>query len=318
MVILWRLLVRMKRAVTGLLRIDGRFDELRESLQRMQVKQESIQVNLGTLLSRINEERSSTDLQEYEFKVFSQWGEDGIIQHLINVVEIRHKTFIEFGIEDFSESNCRYLMMKDNWQGFVIDGSAEHIESLKRSYYYWRYQLDAVSAFITKENINGLLSKSGFDKDVGILSIDLDGNDYWILEALTVCKPRILICEYNAVFGGDRAITVPYDPVFHRTRKHYSNLYFGASLKAMTGLAETKGYSLVGTNSQCSNAFYVRNDLLNERLQVLDTGAAYRSSYARESRNEEGVLTFIGGNDRLNLIRGMPVVNVVSLMLEPL
>jgi hypothetical protein len=140
------------------------------------IKFEEIKINQGLILTKLNQTNTSKNLKDYEFKVFSQWGEDGIIQYLINILEIKNKTFIEFGVEDFSESNCRFLMMKDDWRGFVIDGSRQNIEKLKKSYYFWKHDLKAIPAFIDRENINELLSKSDFDCDLGILSIDVDGN----------------------------------------------------------------------------------------------------------------------------------------------
>ncbi len=136
------------------------------------VRIDDIKMSQGLMLSESMAVKESKHLKDYEFKVFSQWGEDGIIQHLTSVLEIENKTFIEFGVEDFFESNCRYLMMKDNWIGFVIDGSASNIDRLKEAEFYWRYDLTALNSFITRENINELLAKSGFDEDLGILSID--------------------------------------------------------------------------------------------------------------------------------------------------
>ncbi len=137
-------------------------------------------------------------------------------------------------------------MMNNNWSGYVIDGSKTNIDRLKSSYFYQPYELTAVHAFITRENINELLCKSNFDKDLGILSIDLDGIDYWIFEAITFYEPRILILEYNAVFGNQRKISVPYQGNFFRTKKHYANLYFGASLPALAFLAEKKDMPWLG------------------------------------------------------------------------
>ncbi len=281
-------------------------------------KLDEIRINQGVILSELMRQKKSRSITDFEYKIFSEWGEDGIIQHLINSVDIKNKTFIEFGVEDFSESNCRFLLMNNNWAGFVIDGSGENIKRLKGSHYYWRHQLVAIEAFITRENISGLLAKSGFEEDLGILSIDLDGNDYYVLDAITGFSPRILICEYNSVFGPARKIAVPYDPDFVRTDKHHSNLYWGASLPALTHIASRKGYSLVGTNTASCNAFFVRNDLIDERLDVLTVEAAYAPSHYRESRDREGNLTFVEGASRLDLIRGMPVFNVETNAMESL
>ena len=284
---------------------------------RMSERLDEIKINQGLILSALNETRNSTNLADYEFKVFSQWGEDGIIQHLSKAIEVKHKTFIEFGVESFMEANCRFLLMKDNWRGYVIDASPSNIAVLKNSYFYWKFEIVAVDAFITKDNINDLLAKSGFDEDVGILSIDIDGNDYSILEAINTIRPRILICEYNAVFG-DRKISVPYDPNFSRTEKHYSNLYWGASLSAMTFLANQKGYSLVGTNGSGCNAFYVRDDLLNEKVKVLTAEQAFISSTIRQSRDKQGSLSHLAGSGRLEAIKGLRVVNVETQAMEEL
>jgi hypothetical protein len=297
------LILGIKSALKNIWRITERMDELK--------------INQGLILSALNETRRSTDLADYEFKVFSQWGEDGIIQYLTKAIEIKHKTFIEFGVESFMEANCRFLLMKDNWSGFVIDGSPSNIAILKNSYFYWKYQIDALGAFITKDNINDLLAESRFDEDVGILSIDIDGNDYFILEAIDVVRPRILICEYNAVFGA-RKISVPYDPKFFWTAKHYSNLYWGASLSAITLMANRKGYSLVGTNSSACNAFFVRDDLLNEKVKVLTAEQAFLPSTIQQSRDPQGNLSYLAGKDRLEAIRGLPVVNVETAEREEL
>lgn len=297
------------------------FAKLRQSVRsllNLREQLDELKIGQGLLLSALNQQKTSTNLRDYEFKVFSQWGEDGIIQHLTRVVDIKHKTFIEFGVEDFLESNCRFLLVKDNWSGFVIDGSQKNIQRLKQVHFYHRYELTAVNAFITRENINELLGQSGFHEDLGILSIDLDGNDYYILDAIRHFRPRILICEYNAVFGSTRKISTPYEADFSRTRKHFSNLYFGTSLAAVTHLANDKGYSLVGTNSVSGNAFFVRNDLINPRLDVLTAEQAYSPSKFRESRDPNGKLTFVSATDRLKLIEGMPVLNVETNEMERL
>jgi hypothetical protein len=288
--------------------------EVHENSERL----DALQINQGILLAALNQAKHSSNLKDYEFKVFSQWGEDGILQRLTSAIEIPEKTFIEFGVEDFFESSCRFLMMKDNWRGFVMDGSAANIGRLQRASFYWKYELTAVEAFITRENINELLAKSGFGPDLGILSVDIDGNDYHVLEAIEVFNPRILICEYNALFGPSRRITVPYDADFDRTSKHHSNLYYGASLGAIVSLANRKGYALVGTNSAGNNAFFVRNDLMTSQFPALNAEDGFTQSRFRESRDADGNLTYVSGAARLKLIQGLPVVNVETGAIDEL
>ena len=151
--------------------------------------------------------------------------------------------------------------------------------------------------------------------EIGLLHIDIDGNDYWVWEALGAIEPAIAIVEYNSVFGPERAITVPYQPDFDRTRAHPSNLYFGASLAALRGLAERKGYVFIGCNSAGNNAYFVRREYAGQ-LSELVSSAHYVESAFRESRDEGGKLTYLGGATRLELIRGLPVVNVATMQVE--
>jgi hypothetical protein len=294
---------------------------LRSSLKTgltLEYKLDELKLNQGLILTALNATKTSRQLQDYEFRVFSQWGEDGIIQKLVATVDVAHRTFIEFGAEDFKESNCRFLMSKDNWSGFVMDGSPRNVRRLNSAATVWRHDIRARAAFITRENINELLASSGFDADLGLLSIDIDGVDYHVLERIEHYRPRILVLEYNPIFGAERAITVPYEADFYRTAKHHSNMYFGASLAALTHLAQRKGYALVGTTSSGVNAFYVRRDLLTDRLPELDARTAFTNSKLRESKGPDGRPTLVGGAARLALIRGMPVVNVLTGAVEPL
>jgi len=272
---------------------------------------ETIKMLQGRLLCLQHENRTG-EFSSYEFSVFSQWGEDGIIQFLTSRLDIRNKTFIEFGVEDFAESNCRFLLMKDNWRGFVIDGSEKNVEKLKKTALYWRHALEARAAFITRENIDLLLQESSFDPELGILSIDIDGVDYYILEALHGWRPSILIVEYNAVFGKDRAVTVPYDSQFVRSQKHFSNLYAGASLPAFVHIADQRGYGLVGVNQAGNNAFFVRRDLLNAAVTEVDVSKAFRDSSFKESRDSDGNLTLLAGDRRRGQIADLRLIDVLT------
>lgn len=273
----------------------------------------------GRLLSNQQLNINSSEIKDYEFKVFSQFGDDGIIQYLIKNISIKNDTFIEFGVEDYTESNTRFLLMNNNWSGFIIDGSENNIKNIKNKKWFWKYDLNCISQFITRENINDLLKISGF-RDLGILHIDIDGVDYHVLESIdfTDLNPSILILEYNSIFGSERAITVPYDKDFVRVNAHYSNLYFGASLKALTYLANKRGYSLITCNSAGNNAFYVKNELLNEKITCKTVEEAYVLSKFREERDLNSKLTLNRGLDRTLKIKGLKVINVVSLEEEVL
>lgn len=273
---------------------------------------------IGRVLCNQQKDMHSNNIQDYEFKIFSQWGEDGIIQYLINNIHIENNVFIEFGVENYMESNTRFLMMNNNWSGLVIDGSEDNINDLRSKNWFWKYNLETKAAFIDKDNINVLLG-NGY-QNIGILSIDIDGNDYHILEQIDLARlnPSVLILEYNSVFGKERKITIPYDKSFYRTKAHYSNLYFGASLAALTDLARKKGYVLVGSCSAGANAFFVRQDLQNDIIHEHSVADVYVESRFRESRNPNGDLSYIAGTNRLDAIKGMKVLNIETGNLESL
>ena len=242
-----------------------------------------------------------------EFKVFSQFGDDGIISYLVDHVEIENKTFVEFGVEDYTESNTRYLLISRNWKGLVMDGSESNVNSIKKDTIYWRHDLTARSAFISVENVNDLIKKENISGNIGLLHIDIDGNDFWVWKHLSVVNADIVIVEYNSVFGKDHAITVPYDSAFVRSNYHYSNLYWGCSLKALYLLGKEKGYDYVGCNSNGNNAYFIKASKMNDAISAVSLEEGYVESKFRESRDKAGKLNYISGGKRLHEIRDMTV-----------
>jgi hypothetical protein len=258
---------------------------------------------------KIRSMESVRSLQDVEFRVFSQWGEDGIIDWLIERAAIppRVQTFIEFGVGNYAEANTRFLLENRNWRGLVMDGDPNLFEDLKRDAIFWKHDLKARSVFITRENINQLLADAGFSGDIGLLNIDLDGNDYWIWKAIDAVRPILCICEYNAVFGNLHAVSVPYDPAFLRGQSHFSHLYFGASIAALRSLGAQKGYRFLGTTLAGNDAFFVREDYAPSIDGAIHSVTACPSK-CRESRDPRGCLSHIGGRDRFDLISDLPVV----------
>lgn len=274
-----------------------------------------IQEALGRIEQRQLEQCS--DYKNAEFRVFSQWGEDGIIQYLLGHVPIDRPIFVEFGVENYIESNTRFLLTNNQWTGLVIDGSAENIDYIKCDSIYWASNLKADHSFITKDNINDLLAKNGITGDIGLLSVDIDGNDYWVWSAIDTISPRIVVCEYNSHFGPIAEVTTPYDPRFVREEAHFSKIYYGASISAFCSLATAKGYSLVASNSVGNNIFFVRNDLVGS-LPVLTATQAYRRAQFREYHDENGHLTYDDFETRLHKIRDLLLFDLKTNSLKNL
>lgn len=268
----------------------------------------------GQALAMANADRAPFErINEAEFKVFSQYGEDGILQYLIRETKIQgdEKIFIEFGVQDYLESNTRFLLQNNQWKGLIIDGSDTYMQSVRDSELYWRHDLTAVNAWIDKDNINALFADAGFQGNIGILSIDIDGNDYWVWEAIDSVNPVIVVLEWNSVFGRRHAVTVPYDPKFDRATAHHSCLFWGASMAAFELLAGRKGYALVGSNKVGNNIFFVRKDRLG-RLKCTQTQEAYVESRFRDSRDRSGRLNFLSGTARYDEIKNLTVIDVAN------
>ncbi|MDB5120200.1 MAG: hypothetical protein JWN56_1418 [Sphingobacteriales bacterium] len=301
---------------TDLYQISQRLLEINKQVKENKEDLDSIKSLLGKSLinNNINKDYFS-DIQKAEFKIFSQWGDDGIIQYIINKLEFRTKTFIEFGVENYTESNSRFLLINDNWSGLVIDGSEQNIKYIQNDPIFWKYNLQAVQSFVTKNNINQIITSAGFTGEIGILSIDIDGNDYWIWETISVIKPVMVIIEFNAVFGIDRPITIPYSKNFIRQEAHYSYLYFGASLSALVRLAILKGYTFIGTNSASVNAYFIKNEDLGQFVKR-NVDEAFSISKFRESRANNAALNYLSYQDSQDCIRGLPVYNIESEELE--
>jgi hypothetical protein len=287
---------RLSRFLGRYLAVPARINRIQEALGRIEQRQMRQQ---------------GWDLGNSEFRVFSQWGEDGIIQSLIAQVVIDRPIFVEFGVENYTESNTRFLLTNNQWSGLVIDGIRDNIDYIRRDPIYWACNLKAECSFITRDNIDGILVRNGISGDIGLLSVDIDGNDYWVWEAMRSISPRIVVCEYNSHYGPSAEVSTPYRPDFVRDQAHFSKIYYGASIAALCRLAAAKGYSLVAGNSAGNNAFFVRTDILGP-LRVLTATEAYRRAQFREFHDEQGRLTFDDFDTRLRKISDLPVYDFAA------
>jgi len=220
-----------------------------------------------------------TAIRNAEFKVFSKYGEDGLLLHIFSIIGVTNRTFVEIGVEDGRECNTANLSINLGWQGAIIDANKERLES-GRSFYKEKLgknfsKVKMIPSFVTKDNVNQLLSDNGISGEIDLFSIDIDGNDYWLWQAVSVVNPRVAVIEYNASFGFDKSMTIKYDPNFSASVKDKSSIYHGASLLALKKLAKTKGYVLVGCDSHGIDAFFVRQDLAQGKMAELSSEEAY-------------------------------------------
>jgi len=207
--------------------------------------------------------RDPKRLLTYGFRAYSQHDEDGMINEIFQRIGVSNKTFLEFGVGDGTENNTLYLLLA-GWRGLWIDGNDKNAASINQKFFSF-IQSDKLKfqhRFVDRNSINEIIEKGKLSGEIDLLSIDIDGNDYWVWEALAQVQPRVVVVEYNAVFRPPIAIVTDYDKQFLWD----GTSHYGASLKALELLASKKGYVLVGCSLLGINAFFVRRDLVADKF----------------------------------------------------
>ncbi len=230
------------------------------------------------------------DINLHEKKIYSQNGEDGILEYIFSEIGTTNKFSVEFGVGNGFECNTVYLLEKKGWDGLMMDYGADQEvkwkgvmrkawknrnlgfnnnikkyigffkKIIKRKERLIHFHLDIKIEKVTAENIQNLLQKYNVPKDFDLLSIDIDYNDYWVWKAIVDFHPRVLIIEYNSSISPNESKVVPYDP----DAKWDGTNYFGASLLALKNLSLEKNYTLVGCDNNGINAFFCRSDLVSK------------------------------------------------------
>jgi hypothetical protein len=207
--------------------------------------------------------RDPRHLIPHGYKVYSQNEEDGIIREIFNRIGTTNKVFVELGVGNGLENNTLTLLF-ENWKGLWIEGSAQSADIIKNNFVKTiaSGQLAVICSYITRDNINDLLSSYQPNKEIDLLSVDIDGNDYHVFERISSIVPRVVVIEYNAKFPPPIVFCMRYN------EKHVwdSTDHFGASLKFLEIKLGEKGYNLVGCNLIGSNAFFVRQDLISDKF----------------------------------------------------
>lgn len=257
-----------------ILKVRNRFSAEVQVAQRQLYNQYQIWKEAGKVLP----------LSETGFRVFSQYEEDGKLLYIFSIIGMSNKTFVEVGSDDGVNSNCANLAFNFGYHGLFLDGNPKAIKRGRKFYskypHPWMYTPKFTCAKVTAENINQLVKDSGLEGDIDLLSIDIDGNDYWIWNALEQVSPNAVIIETHVEFGM-RNIVVPYDPNYSFPGKH--PVYHGASPVAMVKLAKSKGYRLVGANELGFNLIFVKNGLGENHLPEVTVESVLQHQSVKES-----------------------------------
>jgi len=261
-------------------------------------------------------------LWETEISVFSQWGEDGIITFLLDSLEITKPRMIEVGAGMFNECNSRFQAEFRNASVYAIDPSSSLIPNCQSLDVFWRTTVIPINDFVTPLNINKHIeSAKSLLGGIDIFSLDVDGNDYWILEAADLNEVSIVVCEYNPVFGNKATVTVPRNDKFNRELEHYSWLYYGMSLRACISVLSEKKFTFCGSNLAGNNAFFVRNNLIGLlplEIPPLNDLSIYTDWRVRESRDQKRNLSYLFGKERERQIESLKVFDIKQETLIPL
>ncbi len=222
-------------------------------------------------------------LSDTGFRVFSQFEEDGKLLFIFSVIGMDNKIFVEIGSDDGVNSNSANLYFNFGWHGLFIDGNPKSIKRGKKFFskypHPWFYKPKFLCSKVTRENINELINESGIKGEIGLLSIDIDGNDYWIWDAIKVIDPKVVIIETHNEFGLNN-IVVPYDADYFYPGKH--PIYHGASPVAMNNLAKRKGYRLVGANELGFNFIFIKNGIADDLIPEVSVESVLQHPSVKE------------------------------------
>jgi len=253
------------------------------------------------------------NLSDADYKVFSQTGEDGIIDYLLYSLNIKVPKFVEIGVGDYRESNTRYIFQKNCSRGLIVDKNKNLEKKVSKIVKLWKGDLTIIETAVTSENILHILNSNDFDNNLDVFSLDVDGIDYWILEVLPEKLSKIVVLEYNPTFGPNLEVTIPNLKDFDRKKYHYSCFCWGTSLKALIKLMNQRKYVFVGSNIACFNAFFVLEsevEKLNLNLPDKNDLTKYTTSYIRESRSIENKLNYLSGKQKLKEIENCEVIDL--------
>jgi hypothetical protein len=269
-----------------------------------------LRIGEAAMVASLGAKNNFKYLWDAEVCVFSQNGEDGILSYICDQLSIGKPSMIEIGAGNFSECNSRYLAERRNANVLAVDKMDGLVENILKLPVFHETNIQALNTLVTSENINSIIGQGlKFFEKIDILSIDIDGNDYWVLHEADLTGIRIVVVEFNPLLGKNRPVSVPRNDYFDRTSAHYSWTYYGANLLAFEFLLKQKGFALIGTTRKGSNAFFVEESSLTNFPLVLNSQEMH-DVRARENRNNIGELSYVSGKDRQKIIFDMEVIDV--------
>ena len=223
------------------------------------------------------------------FRAFSQFEEDGILLYLFTIIGASSRVVVEVCAGSGRECMATNLILHHGWTGFLWDGNKDNVRRGRQFFAEHPASFLHPPSFrcdwLTRENINSVLASSGLNGDIDLLSLDVDGNDLWLWDAIIQVKPRVVIVESQNAIPSNRSLTIPYDPSFYAwNRKPEEVYFFGASALALVKIGKQKGYRLVGAHRHGFNLVFLRNDVDAEWFPEVSVESVHDSPYTRWSQ----------------------------------
>jgi len=276
-------------------------------------------IGKSILISKRKNYLNFENINDAEEKIFSQNGEDGIIDYVLETLDIKDPKFIEIGVEDYIESNTRLLYHIRNSQGLIIDQNID-VNKLSKNLDLWKGRIKVIKEAVGPNNINEIVRKNYFNKNLDLFSIDIDGLDFWVIKELPKNFSKICVAEYNPLFGSELEITVPNIKNFDRTDYHYSNLCWGVSLKGLINIMKEKNFIFLGVNNLKNNAFFINKNYQNLFKKIILGINSKLENYVnhdfKESRDKRGKLTNLSSEEQLKEIKDCQVVDIKKSLVE--
>lgn len=277
------ILKRLCRKV-GNVMLGGMYEDIARALDQSSARQSQLLLYHMYRDMAARHDRALPSFKEVGFRCHSQFEEDGILLYIFALIGTTNRTCVEICAGDGIECNTANLILHHGWWGYMFDGDESNVA---RGVNYFHNAKDTClyppkfnHAWITAENVNDVIEKAGASGAIDLLSLDIDGIDYWVWKAIDRIRPRVVVCETHNIIGPHEALTIPYDPTFKITTPDYHS----ASLAAMTGLAKQKGYRLVGTHRYGFNAFFILDGIAEELLPAVEPSQCLTDPYTLDAR----------------------------------
>ena len=251
--------------------------------QNTQLDQIAI-ANQYRLMKKILAPGEMPSFKDVGFRVHSEFEEDGILLYIFTIIGTTNKRVVEICAGDGTTCMAANLILNHGWEGLLFEGDKNAVDNGIKFYAThpstFLFPPIFKHAWLTRDNIDQLIGENGFNQEIDLLSLDIDGNDYYVMEAITVIKPRVIICETHNIIPSNIAVTIPYKPDFNRMEDLHPE-FMSVSLLAMTKLLNKKGYRLIGSHRHGFNAIFMLNDVGSDYFPEVSVESVHNNGYTK-------------------------------------